>query len=1295
MGAADIDHLEVEIEASAVKANRALDALVSKLEKLSSSVGKINGSDLTGFANGIEKICKASSGMSNIKTSDFTRLSSNIQKIASINTASINATSSALGVMAKQLSSFSAASTNASAISEFAKNISKLGNKGVTSAMANMPKFATAFNQMMVTISKAPQMSKNIIDMTNALANLAQGLKGTQSAASQTGGSASKLSKVLNTLTTSTQKSGRSFKSFSQIAGSFYANFFMIARGIQKAWKSVTSSMDYVETFNYWNVAIDKIGTEFGKQFEQYGYDSAEAYANSFSERIKSLTLKMTGYSIGDSGDLTLTGNKNLGLDPEQLMNYQAKIVSVTNAVGLCGETSTNTAKALSMLAADMSSYTNEDLSSVMTNFQSGLIGQSRALYKFGIDITNATLQQYAYNLGVTKSLSAMTQAEKMQLRLIAILDQSKVAWGDQANTLGSVANQYRITKQQISNLARTIGNLFLPIVKNVLPVINAMVMALNRLFTTLGFHFFGSNWLKDLQDGTSKGYGSGLEDLGDDADDAADSLGNAANAAKKLKDVTLGIDELNINDPTSGSGSSSGSGSGAGGGVDLSGAIADALKDYETVWDKAFAESENKAQKIADAICSAFKRGDYEGIGTYISNGISSALEKINWESVYGVARDFGTGLAQFLNGLITPRLFGDVGMTIAGALNTAIYTALSFGEAFDWKNLGNSIASGINNFFSTFDFKAAGKALNTFVKGLKDAIKEAIKKVKWKDVFDGIKDFLSELDVDTVAILIGAFALKYAGKVLTSTLFKETIASLIANKFAGAFGASSVTSMLSYIIPITVSLAVGIASVKIGKDSLDKANDEFKKSLESESFSDGFSTGVKTTLNPFGWIDAIGGGIISGQPDLEWLKDMPNQEDYKNLDDYNKALDNFNKNLEETNGQFSGGFSLKEWVDEWKALNGLDDVDLHAEVVLPNLQDKVRELKDNLNEAWGNFKFNLSVEIDNIKEKLSQKWGEAQQYAEDNIFPWFTKEKWVEIGNGIKDGLSEKWNEFSTWWSETGIVVWWDENVAPWFTKEKWNELGDNVKNGLSEKWNEFDTWWTGTGFYKWWNSDVTPWFTKEKWATFGTNIKNSLSDKWNEFSNWWENTGFYKWWNDRVKPKFTKERWTFSGIKDGIEQAFNNAIAGAKQIWNRFANWINDKLSFSWNAVVVAGRELVPAGNINLGRIPTFAEGGFPETGQLFMARENGINEMVGQIGNRNAVVNNDQIVEAVSIGVSQGVADAVGQILSPYLSQIAQNTREVADKDMSVNIGDRDIARANIRGQRAMGLTLRTT
>lgn len=85
-------------------------------------------------------------------------------------------------------------------------------------------------------------------------------------------------------------------------------------------------------------------------------------------------------------------------------------------------------------VAGDISSLFNVDYSTVAQNLQSGLIGQSRALYKYGIDITNATLATYAYNLGISKSVSEMTQMEKQQLRVLAILDQSKVSWGDLAN---------------------------------------------------------------------------------------------------------------------------------------------------------------------------------------------------------------------------------------------------------------------------------------------------------------------------------------------------------------------------------------------------------------------------------------------------------------------------------------------------------------------------------------------------------------------------------------------------------------------------------------------------------------------------------------------------------------------------------------------------------------------------------------------------------------------------------------------------------------------------------------------
>ena len=1281
MGAADIDRLEVGIEVPAVKASRALDAFISKLEKLSSSVGKINGSDLTGFANGIEKICKASSGMSNIKTSDFTRLSKNIEKIASINTASINSTSSALGVMAKQLSSFSAASTNASAISEFAKNISKLGNKGVTSAMANMPKFATAFNQMMVTISKAPQMSKNIIDMTNALANLAQGLKGTQSAASQTGGSASKLSKVLNTLTTRTQKSGRSFKSFAQIAGSFYANFFMIARGIQKAWKSVMSSMDYVETFNYWNVAIDKIGTEFGRQFEQYGYDSAEAYANSFSDRIKSLTLKMTGYSIGDSGDLALTGNKNLGLDPEQLMNYQAKIVSVTNAVGLCGETSTNTAKALSMLAADMSSYTNEDLSSVMTNFQSGLIGQSRALYKFGIDITNATLQQYAYNLGVTKSLSAMTQAEKMQLRLIAILDQSKVAWGDQANTLGSVANQYRITKQQISNLARTIGNLLLPIVKNVLPVINAMVMALNRLFTTLGFHFFGSNWLKDLQDGTSKGYGTGLEDLGEDADDAADSLGSAANAAKKLKDVTLGIDELNINDPTSGSGSS-GSGSGAGGGVDLSGAIAEALKDYETVWDKAFAESENKAQKIADAICSAFKRGDYEGIGTYISNGISSALEKINWGSVYGVANNFGTGFAQFLNGLITPRLFGDVGMTIAGALNTAIYTALSFGETFDWNNLGDSIAEGINKFFSTFDFASAAEAVNTWAKGLFGTVKAAVANIDWWEVYSGINDFFKNIDVSTVAIVIGALTIKKIGSIIIEAHIFKTIASVI-----GAEISSSIAAVISSKLGLDIAKGSGLSSafLELGKRMGNTFMAGFKALFGSEA-----ATSALAFINPIitaitGITSIIGGAIT--------------------------AVVNFF-------AMWKDGFS---WLNEILMNVGIAIAAIGAVIL------GVAAAPAAIAAAVVAAVATIAVVVKEHWSEICDTFSKAGEWFGTNVITpivTYFQSLWKNVGGYFKSlwsDISKIWQSVSGWFSDNVI-----EPIVSFFTG-----LATRVQQVFEGLWIIIQAVWcivstvfdtlivqpianlisdlsslistvanTVWGIIKGIWGIVAGVFTtyvatpiSNIVTTLSKTIKTILSTLWNGIKSVMS-TAANIVSSYVVTPIEKAFNFLWKAISAGVVGAMNSVITRIESTINWIIDGVNNIIG-KFNRVVSFAAKITGSdwGGVDLVpgiKIPRFADGGFPETGELFMARENGLNEMVGRIGNHHAVANNDQIVAGITSGVYQANEEQ-----NALLREQNSLLRQLLEKDMSVNIGDRDIARANIRGQRAMGLILKTT
>lgn len=171
-----------------------------------------------------------------------------------------------------------------------------------------------------------------------------------------------------------------------------------------------------------------------------------------------------------------------------------------------------------------------------------------------------------------------------------------------------------------------------------------------------------------------------------------------------------------------------------------------------------------------------------------------------------------------------------------------------------------------------------------------------------------------------------------------------------------------------------------------------------------------------------------------------------------------------------------------------------------------------------------------------------------------------------------------------------------------------------------------------------------------------------------------------------SDSVKQGFSEETWTSDGMSKGISNTLESAIEAFKQKWNAFADEANNKLSLSIVADgLLAGIEATaPAMKV---KIPAFADGGFPNKGDLFLANEAGP-EYVASFGNKTAVANDNQIVS----GIESGVERAVGRILAPYLSQIADNTRATANKDLTVNIGDRDIARANKRGQRSLGMTI---
>lgn len=1273
---ADIDELQIKIKADSAKASDSIDKLASSLDSLGKSLS-FDTSKLSNIASGIRSMSDAATGFKGAKSKEITSLATALSKFSNVDTSSFYGISAAMknlaagmkdtktidtsgilntaaalskmgGTLAtvgtsnlvkikddlayfvKGMNSVGALNFDTTGLSNLIKSISKLGLANSTQATANLPQisaqlqnFVRQMNKigelkfdmtnmsslvtsisrlgsvasgravnniplladnlkyLFETLSKAPNVSANIIQMTEALANLAK-------TGASSGRAATSLGKSLNIFSGSANKAKSSSFSLAAAFGKLYASYWLLFRAFSKIKDAIDISSALTEVENVVRTTFgnyEKLIQDFSKTSIQ-DFGMSELTAKQVASRFQAMGTAM-GFSQGKMADMSLQ---------------------------------------LTKLTADMASFYDMEQSDVARNLQAVFTGETEPLRKYGLDLTQATLKEWAMKQGLDADISSMTQAEKTMLRYQYVMANTAAAQGDFARTSDTWANQVRILKQSFEQLAAIIGgaliNAFKPFVRTLNAVMQKVIAFATTVTNALGSIF---GWKFEISAG---GLADDWSDAAGSAADIADSTGQAAKNVEKMNKGLRAFDELNlITTPDNSSGSGSG---GSGGGGASGGGASGGLVQVDTI----FKDYESQIRSLRE-------------LGAYISDALSDAMESIDWDRIYSKARNFGKGLADFLNGLITPRLFGDVGMTIASALNTAIYTALSFGEEFDWTNLGDSIAAGVNRFFETFDFSALGRTINTCVHGIYDTITTAIKNIKWSEVWDGVTDFLSEIDLETISLIIGAFALKYAGKILTGKILKETIGKLISEKFVAAFGQESVKSILSYVVPISLSVAVGALTFTIGKDSIKKDAENLVKAYKDGGFLQYLQESLKQLINPFEWINAYGGGILSQKGILESYSDgvdlnikMPKKEDYASLDEYQKALNDFNNNVPDSL-KVPSSFDLKAWTDEWKNINGLDDVDLRADVVLPNLQEKISEFKDNVKEwcglnvelpvrnkltttledvsswwedvkeYWGEKKLSIQTEIGEIKGKIEEKWNEASEYIQENILPWFTKDHWLEIGNGIKEGLSTKWEEFSTWWSDTGIAVWWNEKVSPWFTVNTWKNLGESIRKGLSKKWEEF------TG--------------------------------------WWENTGFYKWWNQDVAPKFTTDKWTFSGISDGLKNAWNNAIDAVKHIWNGFANWMNSKLSFSWDAVNIAGKQIVGAGSINLGKIPTFATGGFPEDG-LFFANHG---EMVGQFSNGNtAVANNSQIVE----GIKAGVKSAVSEALTPYLSQIAQNTSE---------------------------------
>lgn len=178
-------------------------------------------------------------------------------------------------------------------------------------------------------------------------------------------------------------------------------------------------------------------------------------------------------------------------------------------------------------------------------------------------------------------------------------------------------------------------------------------------------------------------------------------------------------------------------------------------------------------------------------------------------------------------------------------------------------------------------------------------------------------------------------------------------------------------------------------------------------------------------------------------------------------------------------------------------------------------------------------------------------------------------------------------------------------------------------------------------------WFEEDVKPWFTIEKWKELGSNLVSGLANGLNDLkTRIWE----------KIKGAFPD--WLTGGTDQDV---FVNTSYSSRQ-----------------------------APKVQAATVGTYATGGFPTMGQMFIARENGIPEMVGRIGTRTAVANNDQIVSAVAGGVSEANQDVVSAIFSVAVQVI----QAIQDKDSNIYLNKRrlndELSTAHRERSRARGV-----
>lgn len=1074
-------------------------------------------------------------------------------------------------------------------------------------------------------------------------------------------------------------------------------------------------------------VVIKKVGSLIGKAMDK---------ASQYQEVLNLFTVSMGEYAK-EAYEYAQTVSDAMGIDPAEWMENQGVFNTIITGFGVAGDKAAYMSKNLTQLGYDLASFYNIGFTEAMQKVQSGIAGELEPMRRLGYDLSVARLEQERLNLGIEKSVSDMTQAEKSQLRYYAMMTQVTQVQGDMARTLNQPANMLRILRAELEQTARAFGNIFIPILTNTLPWLIAVAQGIREIVVELARLF-------NVEIGEVD-WGSSFSTAAGASGEIEDNMSGAAGAAKDLKRYLAGFDELNVL-PDKTSGGSGGGVSAGGGGLDIP------LLGYDFLGEeinKKVSAIKKKLSPFINWVKKNIKEITVAVAGIITISAMTKLFGKAKslWQGFLGLGivkkflqgfdsvRSAGGGVFKSLNSGI-----GSVRDGLSGIQKASIVAISGLLEFVAIKNSVKELALGCDNVGAkivTIGVAATGAAaamyvalgpaglavaavvgLTAAIVGVSAAQDEMMTKMSNEAFYSGTGAKISDITTHYVGLMN---AIVDTNKPIID--HQETIHGL----------KSSIEETAGSIGDIAHAIELGTATAA---EKVPELSEKFAElSSDTRTYMDEVYDNVIRAVS-----GSLGDALTKAGIYIPEFVDMMNQirnEGIDTLNSLNAEMDTLNEQFK--NGEISAGEYTTKFMDVTDRMNSLTGATSETAGVFDDLKASMTDIdwrdegqrddffaqisesasgaKQSITDTFDSLKENLEWAIahtdnasfkemlqkvltisetdrqtqlasvdeqlgslyDSIQEDLINK---SQKVANEASAEWkdmdfiskafsggsqnghiqmalsnYSRNVVGPLSNKIQDSMDQIGIDGSAWAEEAmGDILYamfaiddrseglievdryhstLDEAISDTFDELKESgkikstdagkEIMEGLKNGVTDHTRLFN------------DSMIKAVESGEAAlrATAKINSPSKLFAKDGEYMM----DGLAQGVKNKLGYLSSTMDSTIGSIFDA-DSAYSTGYSFGQSLANGISQAIKNATYPS-----LKGTMSTSGGTARMS-FSAYASGGFPDPGQFFFARENGVPEMVGSIGRRTAVANNDQIVEAVKAGVYEAVVAATG-------------------------------------------------